>query len=46
MPAFGGALTDAQAGALADYVRATFSDQPPWKDAESVVKSVRSKPEG
>jgi mono/diheme cytochrome c family protein len=46
MPAFGDALTDAQVGALADYVRATFSDQPPWKDAESVAKSVRRDPEG
>jgi len=46
MPAFGGALTDAQLGALADYVRATFSDQAPWQDAEGVARDVRAKPEG
>lgn len=46
MPAFGGALTDAQVAALADYVRVTFSDQPPWSDAADVVKSVRGKPQG
>jgi mono/diheme cytochrome c family protein len=46
MPAFGGAFTDAQVAALADYVRVTFSDQPPWKDVESVVKSIRQNPEG
>lgn len=46
MPAFGASFTDAQIAALADYVRVTFSGEPPWKDAESVVRSVRKNPQG
>ncbi len=42
MPAFGAALTDAQVAALARYLRATYSDQPPWSDVPGAVATARA----
>lgn len=41
MPGFAGALTDAQVAALAQFLRAEFSDQPEWKNIEREVREVR-----
>lgn len=40
MPGFRGALTDAQLVAVIEYVRARFSDRPPWNDVERTVSDV------
>jgi len=41
MPPFGQAFTDEQIVALTKYVRARYSQQPPWDDVESEVAKVR-----
>ncbi|MFC5520751.1 c-type cytochrome [Polaromonas jejuensis] len=41
MPGFSDALSDAQVAALAAYVRARFTDQPPWSDLERSVATAR-----
>lgn len=41
MPGFSGALTDQQIVAVVSYVRAHFSQKPPWTDIASVLKSIR-----
>lgn len=41
MPAFGGALSDADLVDLAIFVRAHFSEQPAWEQLEAKVKEVR-----
>jgi mono/diheme cytochrome c family protein len=42
MPGFAEAMTDSQVAALVTYMRATFSDQPPWRDVESRVRAARA----
>jgi mono/diheme cytochrome c family protein len=41
MPGFGDAFTDQQTAALLNYLRANFTDRPPWQDVESVVRKIR-----
>lgn len=41
MPAFDGILTDNQIAALAEYVRARYSNQPQWTDAKTQVAKAR-----
>jgi mono/diheme cytochrome c family protein len=41
MPAFADALTDAQVAVLVAYVRARYSDLPPWPDIEASVREAR-----
>jgi mono/diheme cytochrome c family protein len=41
MPAFGDMLTDAQIAALAEYVRARFTDQPKWADVKPQISAAR-----
>lgn len=41
MPGYAGTLTDAQVAALAQFLRAEFSDQPEWKNIEREVREVR-----
>ncbi len=41
MPAFADALTDDQVAALAAYLRANYSTQPPWKDVAGAVAAAR-----
>jgi mono/diheme cytochrome c family protein len=41
MPAFAGELTDAQVAALAEYVRARYSDRAPWRDVSGTVRDAR-----
>ena len=41
MPAFAGTLSDAQVADVAAYVRARYSDRPPWKDLASAVAKAR-----
>jgi mono/diheme cytochrome c family protein len=41
MPGFGNVLTDAQLSALASYLRAHFTDKPPWTDLEAAVHRVK-----
>ena len=42
MPGFDGAISDEQLAALLGYLRARFSDQPPWTDVADEIKHVRS----
>jgi mono/diheme cytochrome c family protein len=46
MPAFSGALTDAQVATLAAYVRARYSDQPPWRDIETSIRVAKRQGSG
>jgi mono/diheme cytochrome c family protein len=46
MPGFGTALTDGQITALADFVRANFSDRGPWSNTEDAVRRARQTKEG
>ena len=46
MPAFADALTDAQVAALAAYVRARYTDLPPWPDIEATVGTARHEGDG
>ena len=41
MPGFADALSDVQVAALAAYVRARFTDQPPWNNLERSVATAR-----
>jgi mono/diheme cytochrome c family protein len=41
MPAYGGALTDAQVEALVTWLRANLTDQPPWQDVGRLVADSR-----
>lgn len=41
MPQFGGAFTDGQVTALLGYLRAHYSNQPPWDDLETHVRDIR-----
>jgi mono/diheme cytochrome c family protein len=42
MPGFADAMTDKQVVALVTYMRATFSDQPPWRGVEDQVRAARA----
>jgi mono/diheme cytochrome c family protein len=42
MPAFGGAFTDAQLAEIMAYVRARYSDQPPWPKLAAAVAKARN----
>jgi mono/diheme cytochrome c family protein len=42
MPGFAGTLSDQQIAQLVSYMRKTFSDQPEWRDVESLVASIRA----
>lgn len=41
MPGFGNDFTDAQLIAIADYLRARYTDLPPWQNLEKAVSDVR-----
>jgi mono/diheme cytochrome c family protein len=41
MPGFAASMTDAQVAALLDYLRARFSNRPPWADVEQTVRDAR-----
>ena len=41
MPGFADALTDAQVAALAAYVRAQYTDRPPWPHLAAAVRAAR-----
>ena len=41
MPAFGGILTDQQIESLTAYVRARYTDEPPWTDIHREVSKAR-----
>ena len=45
MPAFTGALTDAQAGDLAQHLRARFAGLPPWRDVAGPLREVNRTPD-
>jgi mono/diheme cytochrome c family protein len=46
MPGFADAMTDRHVTALVTYLRATFSDQPPWGDVEDAVRKARAPAKG
>jgi mono/diheme cytochrome c family protein len=46
MPAFAGALTDAQLAELVAYLRARYSDRPSWRDLPRAVAEARKGPSG
>ena len=46
MPAFAGALTDAQVATLAAYVRANYSDRPAWRDIETSIRAAKRQGSG
>jgi mono/diheme cytochrome c family protein len=41
MPGFAAGMTDAQVSGLLDYLRARFSNQPPWSGLEKTVQDAR-----
>jgi len=41
MPGFASSMTDAQVSALLNYLRARFSNQPPWSGVEKTVQDAR-----
>jgi mono/diheme cytochrome c family protein len=41
MPGFAAELTDKQVAALVDYLRAEFTDRPPWSDVPKHVAAIR-----
>ena len=41
MPGFAASMTDAQVSALLSYLRARFSNQPPWSGVEKTVQDAR-----
>jgi mono/diheme cytochrome c family protein len=41
MPGFAASMTDAQVSALLNYLRARFSNQPPWSGVEKTVQDAR-----
>jgi mono/diheme cytochrome c family protein len=42
MPSFSGSLTDAQIAELVNYLRSTFSSQPPWTNIDSEIARTRN----
>jgi mono/diheme cytochrome c family protein len=46
MPGFADAMTDHQVAALVAYLRATFSEHPPWRDVEGEVRKAREPAKG
>ena len=42
MPAFGAALSDEQIADVVRYVRARFSERPPWTDVEALIGRARA----
>jgi nicotinate dehydrogenase subunit B len=46
MPGFAGTLTEAQVIDLMAYLRARFSDQPPWADAAEQVRRIGAERDG
>lgn len=42
MPAYRGVLSDADMVALLDYMRAAYTDLPPWEDLDALVSATRS----
>jgi len=46
MPAFGGALTDRQMTALAEYLRKEIAHAPPWSDIEREIAKARDEQKG
>jgi mono/diheme cytochrome c family protein len=42
MPGFAGSISDEQLAALLDYLRAKFSDKPPWPDLAREIEAARS----
>jgi mono/diheme cytochrome c family protein len=46
MPGFGTAFTDQDVAALAEFVRARFSDRPPWEDVQAQVRKLRKQDNG
>jgi len=45
MPGFAGELTDAQIVAVVQYLRAHFSDRPPWNDVDETLRRIRKEDE-
>jgi mono/diheme cytochrome c family protein len=41
MPGFAGILSDDQVASVVEYVRATHTDLPAWKDVKDEVKRAR-----
>ncbi len=41
MPAFGGDLTDRQIARIAAYLRARFTDLPPWPNIDQAISDIR-----
>ena len=41
MPGFAANMTDAQVSALLNYLRARFSNRPPWSGVEEIVRDAR-----
>jgi anthranilate phosphoribosyltransferase len=41
MPGFADSMTDEQIAALLTYLRARFSNQPPWTDIAETVRNAR-----
>jgi mono/diheme cytochrome c family protein len=46
MPAFSGALTDAQVETLAAYVRSHYSDRPAWRDINTSIRAAKREGDG
>jgi mono/diheme cytochrome c family protein len=46
MPAFSGALTDAQVATLAAYVRSRYSEQPAWRDITTSIQAAKRQGDG
>jgi mono/diheme cytochrome c family protein len=46
MPAFGDTLTEPQLVALLTYLRARFSDQPPWPNVEAEIRRIGQQKDG
>jgi mono/diheme cytochrome c family protein len=41
MPAFGDGFTDRQLAEIVAYLRARYTDLPPWQNVEQVIADVR-----
>lgn len=46
MPAFGSGFSDADVARIANYLRRTRTDQPPWPDLEKTVAAIRAQGKG
>lgn len=42
MPGYAGAMSDAQVEALARWLRASFTDRPPWPDLPKAIREARA----